>query len=82
MDTRLIWTPCYHRQFCLSLGKASTFSLNSTRLYGCKLMQTTDTYFLPNQQILIKANLAHADTSLSTVSCNRPFIFEGEKTFS
>ena len=45
-------------------------------------MQTTDTYFLPNQQILIKANLAHADTSLSTVSCNRPFIFEGEKTFS
>ena len=34
MDTLLIWTPHYYRQFALSLGKgkALIFSLNSTRL--------------------------------------------------
>ena len=32
MDTRLMWTPHYYGQFSLSLGKAHTFSLNSTCL--------------------------------------------------
>ena len=32
MDTRLIRTPHHYGQFSLSLGKALTFSLNSTRL--------------------------------------------------
>ena len=31
-DTYLIRTPRYYGQFSLSLGKAFTFSLNSTRL--------------------------------------------------
>ena len=48
-DTRLIRTPRYYGQSSLSLGKAHTFSLNSTRLKRTPVMRTTDTYSLPNQ---------------------------------
>ena len=53
----------YYGYFSLSPGKGLTISLNSNRL----IMRTTDTCFLPNQQILTKSNLPKADTSLSTV---------------
>ena len=51
----MIRTPRYYGQFSLSLGKAHTFFQNSTRLiYRHPIMQTTDSCFLPNGQILIE----------------------------
>ena len=65
---------CYG-YFSLSPKKGLTISLNST----CLIMRTTDTCFLPNQQILTKSNLPKANTSLSTVCSHKPFCFEGKK---
>ena len=55
-DTRLILTPRYYGQFALSLGKALTFSLNSTHLIRTPVNRDNGHLkicFLPRQQILI-----------------------------
>ena len=53
-NARLTRTPCNYRQFSLSLLKTFTFSLNSTRFrIRTPANGDTDTFFLPNQQILI-----------------------------
>ena len=77
------WTPL-NGQFSLSLGKAlSAFPLNSTRLIGTPVKagnkhlfftQSTNSYWKPPS--------ANADTSLSTVCCNWPFLFEVKKSLS
>ena len=51
-DTCLIRTPHYTKSFFLSLEKAFTFSLNSTRLIRTPVsMQTADTCFLTKEHI-------------------------------
>ena len=40
----------YYGEFSLSVGKALTISLHSTRL-----MRTTDSSFLPNEQIFVES---------------------------
>ena len=53
MDTRLMQTPHYYRQFSLSLGKAITFSLNSTQLIWTAV-NMDNRHFFPAQQIRIE----------------------------
>ena len=48
-----MWT--LREQFSLSLEKALPFPLNPTHLIRTPLMQTTDTCFLTNQQILTES---------------------------
>ena len=43
--------------------------------YEHSLMGTTDTWFLPNQEILVKVNLANACTSFSFACINKAFLF-------
>ena len=55
-DIRLIRTPRYYGQFALSLRKAHTFSLTSTRLMGTPVNTVNGDSPPPplNQQILIE----------------------------
>ena len=46
-------TPHYYRQFSLSLGKAITFSLNSTQLIQTAV-NMDNRHFFPAQQIRIE----------------------------
>ena len=75
MDTRLIRTPRYY-------GYLHFLALNcSTRLIRAPVNADNGHLFLscPISEFSQNANLANADTSLSTVCCNRPFLFEGKK---
>jgi len=81
-DSCLIRTSPYYGQFSLSLGKALTFSLNSTRLIQTPINADNGHLFLA-QSTDSHRKLNLVDTSLSTVCHNsqRPFLSEGEKTF-
>ena len=50
MDTRLIRTPHYYRQFAVSLGKESPYILFKFNLLymGTTLIRTTDTFYDPH----------------------------------
>ena len=43
------------------------------------MLMQTDTYFLPYQWIFIKSQPLLCGHLLSTVCCNKPFLFEGKK---
>ena len=78
------WNPTLrtpHSFLNLSLRKSLTFPLNSTRLIRTLLNE--DKKHLPNQQIFMESQPpANADTSLSTVRCNKPLLFERKKPHS
>ena len=52
-DTRLIRTPAYNGQLCLSRKKSYIFSLKLTRLMRTLVIRTTDTFLCPVSQTLL-----------------------------
>ena len=67
-DTRLILTPRYYGQFALSLGKALTFSLNSTHLIRTPVNRDNGHLricFLPNRKPTSLKRTLHYQLSCS-----------------
>ena len=82
MDTHLIPKPHYYGQFSLSLGKAHTLSVNSNCLIRTPVNVGQRTLSCPMNTFIWKVNLTNADTLLSTVSSNKPSLFQGKKPLS
>ena len=61
----------------LVTDRSATKSYKANPLYGHSLIETVDTFFSCQSTDSHKVNLDNADTSLSTVCCNKPFFFDG-----